>query len=63
MDNKNLNASNKKSAGKGNGNSIINSKSTNENAKDYVSGDAFPSSAGHKFNKDTQNKDESLDIE
>jgi hypothetical protein len=59
MNDKNLKASNKKNAGKGNGNSIISSKNTNDNINDYVSGDAFPSSASHKFNKNTQNIDES----
>lgn len=55
MNDKNSKADNKKS-GKGNGNSIINNQNTTNNATDYVSGDAFPSSASHKFNKNTQNK-------
>lgn len=55
MNNKDFNASNKKKAGKGNGNSIISYKSTDNNSKDYVSGDEVPSSSSHKFNKNTQN--------
>lgn len=58
MNSKNLKASNKKNASKRNGNSINSSKNTNDNVNDYVSGDAFPSSASHKFNKNTQNKEE-----
>lgn len=58
MNSKNLKASNKKNADKGNSNSIISSKNTNDNVNDYVSGDAFPSSASHKFNKNTQNSNE-----
>ena len=57
MNDENINTSNKKSAGKGNGNSIISHKSADENTKDYVSGDRYPSSAGHKFGKNTQDKD------
>ena len=53
-----LNTINKKNAGKGNGNSVINNKNTNNTASDYVSGDATPTSTGHKFGKDIQNKDE-----
>lgn len=55
MNDNNLNASNKKEAGKGNGNSIITHKSIDSNAKDYVSGDAFPTSSGHQFDKSSQN--------
>ncbi len=58
MNNKDLNASNKKNAGKGNGNSIISHKSNDNPTKDYVSGDEFPSSANHKFNKNTKNNTE-----
>lgn len=41
-----LNISNKKRKGKGNGNSVINNT---EKTRDYVSGDSAPSSANHKF--------------
>lgn len=58
MDEKNLDVSNKKNAGKGNGNSVINNKSANNTAKDYVSGDSFPSSVNHKFGTNPQNKEE-----
>ncbi len=50
------NTSNKKNAGKGNGNTVIDNKNTTENANNYVSGDYFPSSANHKFDEKTQNK-------
>lgn len=51
------NTSNKKQAGKGNGNSVINNRETPKNASNYVSGDATPTSAGHKFNsKSTSSK-------
>lgn len=59
MKNINSNVSNKKNAGKGNGNSIIH-KSTDYNSNDYVSGDETPTSAGHKFSKNTQNIDDKL---
>lgn len=58
MNEKNLDVSNKKNAGKGNGNSVINNKSTNNTEKDYVSGDSFSSSVNHKFGTNTQNKEE-----
>ena len=47
------NANNKKNKGKGNGNSVINNT---ENARNYVSGDSFPSSSNHKFGENNQNK-------
>lgn len=54
MSNENLNASNKK-AGKGNGNSVINNyEHTKNKTTDYVSGDSTPSSAAHKFTKNSQ---------
>lgn len=55
MNDKNLDVSNKKNTGKGNGNSVINNNSTNDTTKDYVSGDSFPSSVNHKFNTSNQN--------
>lgn len=58
MNDKNANVSNKKNAGKGNGNSIINSTNTNDTANNYVSADAFPSSISHKFGTNGQNIDE-----
>lgn len=60
MIDKNLNASNKKKEGKGNGNSIISPKSTENSVGNYVSGDEFPSSSSHKFSKNSQNKEEDL---
>ena len=51
----NLNASNKNKEGKGNGNSIISPKSTENSADNYVSGDEFPSSSSHKFSKNSEN--------
>ena len=54
MKDTNLNASNKKQAGKGNGNSIVSPKSIDNNAKNYVSGDAFPTSSGHQFDQNSQ---------
>ena len=60
MKNENISTSNKKNAGKGNGNSIISHKSANDdandNVKDYVSGDFFPSSRGHNFSQNHKNK-------
>jgi hypothetical protein len=62
MKNINTNAvTNKKNAGKGNGNSIISHKSPEYKADDYVSGDEFPTSSGHKFSKNTQNIDDKLE--
>ena len=55
MNEKNLNATNKKKAGDGNGNSIMTRKSMDTNAKDYVSGDAFPTSIGHQFGNGSHN--------
>lgn len=59
MNDKNLEVSNKKNAGKGNGNSVINNKSTNNTTKDYVSGE-FPTSTAHNFSSNNQAKDEDL---
>ena len=56
MNNDNMNTSNKKEAGKGNGNSIISHKSAKEDTKDYVGGDMFPSSSGHNFSQEKHNK-------
>lgn len=53
MSNRELNASNKKKAGKGNDNSVINNDRTTDNASNYVSGDV-PSSSSHKFNDNTK---------
>lgn len=61
MNGKNLNVSNKKKEGKGNGNSIISHKSIKNSADDYVSGDEFPSSSSHKFNKSIQEKEEDIE--
>jgi hypothetical protein len=58
MNDKNTNISNKKNAGKGNGNSIINSTGTNDAANNYVSADAFPSSISHKFGTNDPSMDE-----
>lgn len=57
MSNTEPNTSNKKSAGKGNGNSVINNT---ENARNYVSGDSSPSSSGHKFGENNQNKSNNI---
>ncbi len=45
------NVSNKKSAGKGNGNSVINNT---EKTRNYVSGDSAASSSSHKFGTDSK---------
>lgn len=56
MNKDSLNISNKKKAGKGNGNSVIDNYERSKNkATDYVSGDSTPSSSGHKFG-DTNTK-------
>lgn len=60
MNDKNLDVSNKKNAGKGNGNSVINNKSTSNTTKDYVSGE-FPTSTAHKFSSKNQNEDVDVD--
>jgi hypothetical protein len=52
MSNSDLHTSNKKSAGKGNGNSVINNT---EKPRNYVSGDSAPSSSKHKFGENPQN--------
>ncbi|WP_455717736.1 hypothetical protein [Anaerosporobacter sp.] len=57
MSDDNSNVSNK-NAGKGNGNSIINDTSTNDNTNNYTSPDAFPTSTGHKFGTSNVKKDE-----
>ena len=56
MNNNGPNTKYNKPAKKGNGNSIITKKAL-ESTTDYVSGD-IPSSSGHKFNDNTQNKKE-----
>ncbi len=53
MSNAQPNTSNKKSKGKGNGNSVIDNT---ENARNYVSGEPSPSSSSHKFSENNQNK-------
>lgn len=53
MNNKDLNATNKK-AGKGNGNSVINNKEqAKSQASNYVSGDSPRSSSSHTFNQNS----------
>lgn len=59
MSNLDLNASNKKSAGKGNGNSVINNEIVTKNVSDYVSGD-YPSSTSHKFDENDKNKNKNV---
>ncbi len=53
MSNQEPNTSNKKNAGKGNGNSVINNT---ERARNYVSDGSSSSSANHKFGESSQNK-------
>ncbi len=53
MKNMNSTTSNKKKAGKGNGNSVINNRESVTNASNYVSGDSTPTSSGHKFNSNS----------
>lgn len=66
MSDNNSSVSNKKNAGKGNGNSIIkntstNDTSTNSDANNYVSADAFPTSTGHKFGASNEKEDDELE--
>lgn len=56
MNNMNPTTSNKKKAGKGNGNSVINNRESVSNASNYVSGDSTPTSYGHKFNSESNAK-------
>lgn len=51
MSNSDSNATNKKSAGKGNGNSVINNT---EKTRNYVSGDSAASSSSHKFGSNSK---------
>lgn len=53
MKNMNSTTSNKKKAGKGNGNSVINNRESVTNTSNYVSGDSTPTSSGHKFNSNS----------
>lgn len=48
--------SNKKKAGKGNGNSVINNHESATNVSNYVSGDSTPTSSGHKFDSTSSTK-------
>lgn len=60
MNNKSSSVSNKNNSGKGNGNSIIKNKSTNDTSTNYVSGEV-PTSTAHKFKSSTQNGDDKLE--